>query len=214
MRELDEPANRILLHLRADFHIGNDTTGDQTRNLTEEHLLAVGGSHDGRRPLVLGRGLGMPRHQETPRMILEILHSTSDRHPVHVNVGNRHEDRNLQHLPIEVFALVHHFGHYDPAVARSEDQLRIMDLHTPRLPEKCHDKEPKQHKQNGSEPEQSRFGMARHQIVHQRPKQETDDSCQPDNLVAFLVYFHIRIVSFLMKYAAIPDKRPRTATRK
>ena len=149
----------------------------------------------------------MPRHQETPRMILEILHGTSDRHPIHVNVGNRHEDRNLQHLPIEVFALVHHFGHYDPAVARSEDQLRIMDLHTPRLPEKCHDKEPKQHKQNGSEPEQSRFGMARHQIVHQRPKQETNDSCQPDNLVAFLVYFHIRIVSFLMKYEIYSNTR-------
>ena len=172
------------------FHIGNDTTGDQTRNLTEEHLLAVGGSHDGRRPLVLGRGLRVPGHQETARMVLEVLHHAAYGHPVHVDVRDRHEDRDLQHLATEVLGLLHVLRHDDAPVARGEDQIGIVDPHPAGFAEKRHDEEPEEQQEHRSAPQQHHTRIALEQPVKHPPDKQANDARDADDLVAFLVYSH------------------------
>ena len=96
--ELDETADAVLFDGMAHLHIGDDPARDQSGDLPEKHLLARRHPHHGRRALVLGGGFGMPRHQKPARMVLEVLHLAAYGNPVHVDIGDGHENRNLQHL--------------------------------------------------------------------------------------------------------------------
>ena len=39
-------------------------------------------------------------------VVLEVLHSTCHRHPVDVNIRNRHKDRDLEHILLQALILV------------------------------------------------------------------------------------------------------------
>ena len=150
--------------------------------------------YDGRRPLVLGRGLGVPRHQEAARVVFEVFDHTAHGNPVHVDVGNRHENRNLQHLAVEVLLLADHLGHHHTAVARREDQVRIVDAHAARLTEEGHNEKPEQQQQDGAQPHDADVGMVDEQMVNQPPQQQAEDARKADDSVSFLVDSHLRIV--------------------
>ena len=189
--EFDEPAHVILPYMLSDFHIGDDTAGNQAGNLAEEHMTAVLHFHDGRRTFVFGRGLGVPCDEETAGMVFEIFDDTADGHPVHVDVRNRHEDRDLHHLLIEIFAFVYGFRHDDTAVAGREDQIGIMNLHTPGFAEKGHDEEPEQQHQDDHDPYERIVVVVAQQVIDARAEQQADQARDADDFVALFIDFHL-----------------------
>ena len=61
-----------------------------------------------------------------------------------MDIGHGHEDRDLQHLLLQVFGFLHDLRHDHAAVAGRENQVGIVYPHTAGFPEKRDDKEPKQ----------------------------------------------------------------------
>ena len=68
----------------------------------------------------------MPRHQKPARMVLEVLHLSAYGNPVHVDIGDGHENRNLQHLAAQILGLPHVLRDDHAAVAGGEDQVGIV----------------------------------------------------------------------------------------
>ena len=194
-----------------DGHIRDDAPGDQSRDLAEEHLLARGHPHHGRRAFVLGRGFGVPGHQETPRMVFEILHLAAHGDPVHVDVRNGHEDRNLQHLLLEVLVLGDDLRHDHAAVAGSEDQIGVVDAHPAGFAEEGYDEEPEQQQHEGAEPQQRDVRIVDQQMEKQPPQKQADSARDADDFVSFLIDSHNTV-----KFAVTSQKayrRRRTAPR-
>ena len=123
-------------------------------------------------------------------MILEILDHAAHRKPVHVDVGDRHEDRYLHHLPIEILALVYRFGHDHTAVAGGEDQIGVVDLHAARLAEERHDEKPEKQHQYDQHPHERTVVVAAQQAIDPRTEQQTNQAGDTDDFVTFLIDFH------------------------
>ena len=107
-----------------------------------------------------------------------------------MDVGNRHEDRNLQHLLAEVFIFADHLGHHHAAVAGSEHQVGIVDAHAPRFAEERHDEKPEQQQEYRAAPQKRSCRVADQQPVEQPPNQEADQPRDEDDFVTFLIDFH------------------------
>ena len=188
--EFNEAADAVLLHRRTHFHIGDDTARDQACDLTEENLLSRSHLHHGRGAFVFGRGLGMPRHQKTARMVFEIFDGTAHGNPVHMDVGDGHEDRNLEHLLIQILVFLHDFGHDDAAVAGRKGEVGIVDAHAAGFPEKRDDKEQEPQQQHGAHPQQRNIRVADQQVIDQPPQKYANGAGNADNFVAFFIYSH------------------------
>ena len=191
----------------AHLHVGDDPPCDQTRNLAEQHPLARRHAHHRGRAFVLGRRLRMPGHQEAARMVLEILHLAPHGNPVHVDVGDRHEDRDLHHLLLKVFRLADHLGHHHPAVARCEDQIVVMDPDPPRFAEEGHDEEPEEQQENRASPHQGRARFVDQHPVEEPPDQQAHGTRNSDDLVSFLVDSHISVRFGVTSHKAYRQRR-------
>jgi hypothetical protein len=95
----------------------------------------------------------MPRHKEATVVVLRVLHLTAYGKPVHVYVGNRHKDRDLEHLLLDILIIRNDLRHHNTAIAGREDEFVIVNLHTAGLAEEGHDKEPKDEEQRAEYPE-------------------------------------------------------------
>ena len=125
-------------------------------------------------------------------MVFEILHLAAHGNPVHMDVGDGHEDRDLQHLLFEVFVLRHDLRHDHAAVAGGEDQVGIVDAHPAGLAEERHDEEPEQQQHDGAEPQQRDVRVVDQQMIEQPPQEQADNSRNADDLISFLIDSHKR----------------------
>ena len=120
-------------------------------------------------------------------MVFEILHLAAHGNPVHVDVRNGHEDRNLQHLLLEVLVLGDDLRHDHAAVAGSEDQIGVVDAHPAGFAEEGYDEEPEQQQHEGAEPQQRDVRIVDQQMVKQPPQKQADSARDADDFVSFLI---------------------------
>lgn len=150
--KLDEAKAVVLLNMLAWLGVRHDTACDKTCNLTHKHLAAILKADDSRRALILGRRLRMPCYKEATMVVLGILYLATNREPVDMYVGDRHEDRYLQHLAIYVLMFVYYLGDNNAAITRREYKLVIVNLHTTWLAEKGCNEEPEYDQEDSQEP--------------------------------------------------------------
>ena len=93
--------------------------------------------------------LGCQATRKRPGWYLKYSTVAAHGDPVHVDVGDGHEDRDLEHLLLEVLVLVDDLGHDDAAVAGCEGQVGVVDAHAAGFAEEGDDEEPEQQQQRG-----------------------------------------------------------------
>jgi hypothetical protein len=84
----------------------------------------------------------VPSDAEPTVLVLEILHNATHSHPVNVNIRNRHKDRYLHHLALDILIIRDNLRNNDTAITRREEQLIIVNLHSPWLTEEGRNEEP------------------------------------------------------------------------
>ena len=76
-------------------------------------------------------------------VVLGVLHLATHGQPVHVYIRNRHKDRYLHHLSLEILISLDNLGYHNPTVTGREDEALIVNLHTAWLTEERRNEEPK-----------------------------------------------------------------------
>ena len=122
-------------------------------------------------------------------VVLEVLDNTAYGQPVHVHIRNRHKDRNLHHLAVDMLLLVDNFRNDNTTIAGREDKLVVVNLHTARLTEEGSNEEPEDKQQSSHKPDEACPTVDKE--VGKEPDGKTADARNAYNSVTLFVNLHI-----------------------